>query len=45
VEAVRGWLGDSAFAAAWEAGQRMSAEHAIADALQEFDVAAGEDRG
>jgi non-specific serine/threonine protein kinase len=33
--AVRGWLGERDFAAAWGAGQQMSAEHAIAAALQE----------
>jgi ATP/maltotriose-dependent transcriptional regulator MalT len=35
VAAVRGWLGESAFAAAWGAGQHLSAEQAIADALAE----------
>jgi len=39
VAAVRGWLGETAFAAAWGAGQRMRAEQAIADALQELDLA------
>jgi tetratricopeptide (TPR) repeat protein len=39
VAAVRGWLGETDFAAAWGAGQRMRAEQAIADALQELDLA------
>jgi tetratricopeptide (TPR) repeat protein len=39
VAAAHGSLGETGFAAEWATGQRMTAEQAIAEALQEFDLA------